>query len=330
MSPRRFDILLGIVVLLVLLAIAGCGDSGTGESSLQHEGFSLLDLTLDGEPDPETAGILTADDLGIFREAGIGLTVAAPVAPERPIGYVADGLADVVVSQMPAVVLAHAEGLPVVAFGSVVAEPTMAMIWLKGSGIDSVADLRGKTIATPGVPFQSSFLEAILRQNGVSPNQVKVVIGEYQTVDLLAEERVDAIFGASGNVEGAMLEAQGLDPVVTPVTELGVPEYDELVFVARRDRLTRHPDLYRRLVEATATGAHAAEEDPAVGGKAVVDHYFGGPPPQHILAGLDATLPLLSGDGKIDPARTADLIAWMHREGMIKREPQASTLLFEE
>ena len=39
------------------------------------------------------------------------------------------------------------------------------MIWLRGSGIESVADLKGKTIAYPGIPFQKDFLAAI----GIQP-----------------------------------------------------------------------------------------------------------------------------------------------------------------
>jgi putative hydroxymethylpyrimidine transport system substrate-binding protein len=323
MRPLRFTILLG--ALVVLLAISGCGGDGdtSGETG-QFEGFASLDLTLDGKPDPETAGLLTAEYLGLFREGGIGLAVGSPLTPKRPIGYVVDDLADVVVSYLPEVVLAQEEGLPVVAFGSLVPHPTMAMIWLKGSGIDSVADLKGKTIAIPGVPFQRDFLEAVLNRDGLTPADVKLRIGGYNLVPLLADGSVDAVFGGSGNVEGTTLEALGLEPVVTPATELGVPDYDELVFVTRRDRFARHPDLYRHFVELATAGTQAAKEDPASADKAVVAQYFGRATPEGTRAGVEATLPLLSEDGQIDPARTADLIAWMHEEGMIRSEPRAS------
>jgi putative hydroxymethylpyrimidine transport system substrate-binding protein len=330
MSSARFNILLGLVAALLLLPIAGCGDSDATGETQPLEGFASLDLTLDGVPDPETVGVLTANDLGHFREAGIGLTVATPLAPERPIPYVVEGLADIVVSYQPQVVLAREEGLPVVAFGSLVSGTTMAMIWLEGSGIDEIADLKGKTIAIPGVAFQRDFLEAILRGSGLSLDDVKVMVGGYGLAPLLAEGKADAIFGGSGNVEGAMLEAQGLDPVVTPATELGVPEYDELVFVTRRDRLARHPNLYRHFVEVATAGAHTAQEDPAAGGKAIVGQYTSEALPQGIRAGVDPTLPLLSEDGEIDQEHTAELIAWMHEQGMIENEPPVSALLFEE
>ena len=308
-----------------LLAFSGCGsDSDTGSETQPRESFATLDLTLDGQPDPETAGLLTAEYLGLYREGGIGLEVGTPLTPQRPLEYVVGDLADIVVSYLPQVVLAQEEGVPVVAFGSLIPHPTMAMIWLKGSGIDSVADLKGKTIAYPGVPFQKDFLEAVLNRDGLTLDDVKVREGGYGMVALLAEGKVDATFGGSGNVEGAALEAHGLEPVVTPATELGVPDYDELVFVTRRDRLARHRGLYRHFVELATEGTQAAKEDPAAGSKAVVAQYFGGTTPGGIRAGVEATLPLLSEDGQIDPARTADLIAWMYKEGMIQREPRVS------
>jgi len=328
MRPPSFKILLGAAAVVALLVISGCGsNSDTGSETQQWEGFASLDLTLDGEPDAEAAGLLTAEYLGLLRDGGVGLEVGTPLTPQRPIGYVVDDLADVVVSYLPQVVLAQEEGLPVVAFGSLVPHPTLAMIWLKGSGIDSVADLKGKTIAIPGVPFQRDFLEAVLNQSGLTLGDVKVREGGYGLVTLLAEGKVDATFGGSGNVEGTALEARGLEPVVTPATELGVPDYDELVFVTRRDRLARHPDLYRHFVELATAGTQAAKEDPASADKAVVAQYFGGATPGGIRAGVEATLPLLSEDGQIDPARTADLVAWMHEEGMIRREPPVSALV---
>ena len=42
------------------------------------------------------------------------------------------------------------------------------------------------------------------------------------------------MLGGFRNVEGVDLRVRGKDPVVTPVDQLGVPTYDELVLVANR------------------------------------------------------------------------------------------------
>jgi len=326
MRSRHPEILL---VVVVVLAMHGCGNSETAEEPLHRESFALLDLTLDGAPDPETVGLLTAANLGQFREAGIGLAAVPPLTPGRPIKYVVEGVADIVVSYEPQVVLSHEKGLPVVAFGSLVPHSTMAMIWLPESGIDDIGDLKGKVIAIPGVPFQRDFLKAALERNGVAMDEVKIVVGGSELATVLAEGKADAIFGGSRNVEGAALEARGLNPVFTEAAELGIPEYDELVFVARQDRLARNPGLFRRFVEVATAGGLAAREDPKAGYEAIASHSLGETAPQGTRAGLKATFPLLSESGQIDTERTTDLIAWMHQEGMIKREPKATEVLFE-
>ena len=43
------------------------------------------------------------------------------------------------------------------------------MIWLKKSGIKGVGDLRGKTIATAGIPYQDAYLKTILARANSPP-----------------------------------------------------------------------------------------------------------------------------------------------------------------
>ncbi len=60
-------------------------------------------------------------------------------------------------------------GAPVVAVGSLISEPTAALIWLKESGIQTIADLKNKTIAVPGIPYQEEMLESILEEQASTP-----------------------------------------------------------------------------------------------------------------------------------------------------------------
>lgn len=58
----------------------------------------------------------------------------------------------------PEAVLARAKGTPIVIIGSLVPQPTAALIWPQESQIKSIAVLKGKTIAIPGPKFQEDFL----------------------------------------------------------------------------------------------------------------------------------------------------------------------------
>jgi putative hydroxymethylpyrimidine transport system substrate-binding protein len=317
--------------LLALLAVAsllfGCGDGGEGSSTESSAPFQSLRLNLESEPSPENVGPVMALKNRDFYELGLGVWINTPIHPDRPIKYVNTKLVEAAVAHEPELVLTAAAGLPVVAFGSLIPEPTMAMIWLPDSGIESIADLEGKTIAYPGVPFQKAFLEFVLAEAGLTLADVKLENVGHDLAPALVQGRADAIFGGSPSVEGAVLEARGLEPVITPVSELGIPAYDELVLVVRRDKFAANPDLYRRLLEASVRGNAAAAEDPKVAAEAIVDQSFGVAPAKASEAGVEAVAPLLSETGEIDAEQLEGLIAWMHAEGMIEREPSVSELL---
>ncbi len=182
-----------------------------------------------------------AQKLGYFRDAGLDVSIDAPSDPSAPIRQVAAGQTDLAISYEPEVMLARDKGLDVVAIGALVDRPLTSMIWLKKSGIKGVGSLRGKTIATAGIPYQDAFLKTILARANLSPAAVKAVNVGFGLLPALVGGSAQAMLGGFLNVEGVDLRKRGKDPVVTPVDKLGVPTYDELVLVANRKRARRGP-----------------------------------------------------------------------------------------
>jgi putative hydroxymethylpyrimidine transport system substrate-binding protein len=243
---------------------------------------------------------------------------------------VAERAVDLAISHQPQVVLAKENGLDIVAVGSVVPEPTAAMIWLKKSKIGGLADLKGKTIGVYGLSFERGILQGVLARAGLSLDDVKVKKVEHETVPDLVSGRIDATFGNSWNVEGAELEARGLEPVITRVQDLGIPSYDELVVIARSERLRKDPQLIPDFLSAVARGTEAAIKDPEAAVKVIVEERENreeNPNEKGIEAAVEATLPLLSRDGYMDPEQASGLIDWMYDEGMIERPLPVSELL---
>ena len=137
------------------------------------------------------------------------------------------------------------------------------MIWLAKSGIKGIGDLRGKTIATAGIPYQDAYLKTILARANLSPDDVKTVNVGFGLLPAIVGGKADAMLGGFSNVEGVDLRLRGKDPVVTPVDQLGVPTYDELVLVANREQPRRRPASRIRLfLAALARGTAAAVKSP--------------------------------------------------------------------
>jgi ABC-type nitrate/sulfonate/bicarbonate transport system substrate-binding protein len=170
------------LVGMTLALLVGCGESGDAETAEKPPGSDQklrpLSLTLDGYAGPETMGIVMADRLGYFEEAGLDVAISKPLTVVRPLKYVANREVDVAVSHEPQVLLAQSEDAPVRAIGGLVSEPTAALIWLRRSKIERIADLKGKTIAIPGLLFQEDFLASatswcrICSRDGPTPSSV--------------------------------------------------------------------------------------------------------------------------------------------------------------
>jgi ABC-type nitrate/sulfonate/bicarbonate transport system substrate-binding protein len=326
----------GLALLAATAFLAGCG--GGGSSSTTVEGLNLppepkrIEISLNGYEGPEHVGFLIGQANGYFEDLGLKAEAGSPANPSRPIRYVLSEISDLGVSHMPQMAISIANGKPTVAVGSVISQPTAAMIWLPKSGIESISDLKGKTVAIPGLPFQKALLQSVLGQAGLKLSDVKLKLVSYKSVPVLSSGKADAIFGVSDNVEGAELRALGMKPVVTPVEDLGVPPYEELVLFASRERVAKEPQLIRKVLAGLSRGTAAAQENP----RRAVEVLEGGPEPnpdstrEGMRLGVEATLPLLSESAEMDPAQAEDLVDWMYDEGMIDREIPVSELLTNE
>ncbi|HYP54928.1 MAG TPA: ABC transporter substrate-binding protein [Solirubrobacterales bacterium] len=314
--------LVALAVLVAALLVVACGEKSEDTTS-QAQPFTL---TLDFYPNPDHAGIYMAEQRGYFREAGLDVSIQTPSDPAAPIKQVAAGQTDLAISYEPEVVLAVEQGLDVLAVGALVDRPLTSLIWLKESRIGGIADLRGKTIATAGIPYQDAYLETILARTGLDPADVKTVNVGYGLLPALVGGRAQAMLGGFRNVEGVDLRLRGKAPVVTPVDQLGVPTYDELVLVANREALEEDPAAIRVFLAALARGTEAAVERPNETVKALLE---ANPDldPELTKAEVEATLPLLSRGGRMDPAAWSRFVAWMRENGQISGEPAPADLL---
>jgi putative hydroxymethylpyrimidine transport system substrate-binding protein len=319
---------LAVTLVTLALGLAACGEKGENVAG-KAQPFSL---TLDFYPNPDHAGIYMAQKLGYFREAGLDVNINAPSDPSAPIKEVAAGQTDLAISYEPEVLLARQQHLDVVAVGALVDQPLTSLIWLRNSGIKGVGDLRGKTIATAGIPYQGAFLKTILARANLSPANVKAVNVGFGLLPALVGGSAQAMLGGYRNVEAIDLRERGKHPVVIPVNRLGVPTYNELVLVAQRKHLEEDPESIRLFIAALARGTAAAVKNPGEATKAVLEanHSL---EPKLTAAEVKATLPLLESNrgghpyGYMDPGQWRNFIAWMRDNELISSLPPPSEVL---
>lgn len=323
-----------------LLAVAAVAAAallvlGCGEKSEQVDGEAEpFDLALDFYVNPDHAGIYTALEHGYFEEAGLEVNPRVPSDPAAPIKQVAAGRVDLAISYEPEVLLARDQDLDVVAVGALVQEPLSSLISPGSANIESVRDLKGKTLATAGIPYQDAFLEAILRREGLNRSDLEVVDVGLNLLPAVLGGRADAMLGGFRNIEGVDLRRRGKNPRVVPVNELGIPSYDELVLVANTDRVKDDPEAIRLFIAALERGTEAALRDPSLATEAVLEAGEG-LDPKLTRAEVEATLPLLAprdGDpyGFMAPPLWEDFIGFMADEGQITRRFEPEDVLTNE
>jgi putative hydroxymethylpyrimidine transport system substrate-binding protein len=319
------------VALSLLILAAGLAACGSKSENTKGEPEKLT-LDLDFYPNPDHAGIYMAQEEGLFTEAGLDLTIDAPTDPSAPLKDVAAGRADLAITYEPEVALAHEAGLDVVAVAALVNQPLTSLIWLKSSGIKSVAGLKGRTVSTAGISYQEAFLKTILRRAKVPASTVKSVNVGFGLIPSLVNGSAEAMLGGYSNVEGIDLRERGKQPVITPVDQLGVPTYDELVFVARRSTLEEQGEKIRLFISALKRGTEAAVANPKAASEAVLAANSS-LEPKLTEAEIAATLPLLDNTpagkpyGYMDPQEWEAFAGWMRDEELISTLPKAAELL---
>ena len=328
---RPTKILAALAVLALALWLAACGEKSEDTKATPEK----VSLALDFYPNPDHVGIYEAQKLGYFSDAGLDVSITAPTDPAAPIKQVAAGQTDLAISYEPEVMLAREQGLDVKAVAAIVDRPLTSLIWLRKSGIKGVGGLRGKTIATAGIPYQDAFLNTILARVKLSPDDVNPINVKLGLLPALISGKAQAMLGGFSNVEGVDLKLRGKDPTVTPVDQLGVPTYDELVLVAKGSRIDEDPEPLRLFIAALARGTAAAVSDPDGATKALLEQ---NPDldPKLTAAEVKATLPVLSQAtedqpfGAMDEAQWREFIGWMRDHGQISSLPTPAQVLTEE
>jgi putative hydroxymethylpyrimidine transport system substrate-binding protein len=311
-----------LLLLLLIPALAGCGEK---KDVLEPAGSKQVELMLDFFPNADHAGIYAAQAAGDFEQAGLKVDIRTPSDPAAPIKQVAAGRVDLAVSYEPEVLRARDQGLNVVSVGALVQKPLTSIISLPKAGIHGPADLKGKTVGTAGIDYQSAYLKTILEDAGVDPDSVKERNVGFGLVPALVTGKVDAILGGFWNYEGVQLGLQGRKPRIIRMERAGVPSYNELVLVANGDALDRDGEKIRAFLGAVSRGTRALRKDPnaAINGLLDANKDLD---PRLQRASVKATLPLFFPPkgkpfGWQDPAQWEAFGQWMKENDLVGEQP---------
>lgn len=283
-----------------------------------------MTLILDWFINPDHGPIIVAEELGYFQEAGLEVEVIAPADPSDPPKMVAAGQADLAISYQPQLHMQIENGLPLRRVGTLVATPLNCLLVLEDGPIKSTADLKGRKVGFSVAGIEEALLYTMLRTNGVEPAEVEQVNVNFSLTPALVAGQVDAVSGAFRNFELHQMSGVEREGRCFLPEENGVPAYDELIYVARKE--IAGDDRIARFMAATARAAVEIAADNAAGWESFKSYAPELDDRLNALAWGD-TRPFFATDPvALDTARYAAFGAYMAEVGLIPAAPAVADI----
>jgi putative riboflavin transport system substrate-binding protein len=240
---------LSSILLIIGLALTGCSE--IARTSKTEAPLTKIRLPMGYIPSVQYAPFYVAVQNGYFRQVGLEI--------EFDYSFETDGVALVGANELPfslvsgeQVLLARAQGLPVVYAMAWWQDYPVAVASLKGKGILTPADLKGKKIGLPGL-FGASYvgLQALLNAGGLNEGDVTLDSIGFNQVEALVSGRDDAVVVYVNN-EPIQLESKGY-----PVDIIRVADYVSLAsngLLSNEATVANQPELVSSMVQAILKG----------------------------------------------------------------------------
>ncbi len=308
-------------LLPLILLLASCGGASSGGHGSQN-GPEKVTLTLDWYPNADHAGVYVAEEQGYFEDASLEVEMRQPSDPAAVLQLVAAGRSEFGISYENEMTSAAARDIPVLSIMAITQHPLNSIISLKKSGIDSPEELAGKKIGYAGTSFGTAVIDTVVQEAGKDPSSVEKVNVGYDLRPALTSRRVDAVVDAYWNIEAVELAQEGFETNVIRLNEVGVPNYNELVFATSKSYANANPDVVRRFVGALVKGHEYALENPQAAHHALLEANEE-LDPETVEETLKLTVPLFKDEGESvgyqDPEEWRAYVKWAVKNDVLPR-----------
>ena len=223
-------------------------------------------------PGGDRAPAYLALQRGRFAAENLDVKILPGRGSTDTITKLATGVVDVGEAGFDAFLAAKAEGsVPVTAVMPFFTKPPDALLTTSATGIVSLKDVAGRSVATS--PFTSSNLTwpVILKLNGIDPGQIKFIKADAGALGgMLAAGQVDAVimWTTSAPPVTSMVAAAGKQLKILPWSEYGMAGYSQTI-IASDKTLAERPDAIRRFLKVMREAIRLTKDDPTAAAEAV-------------------------------------------------------------
>lgn len=258
-----------LAAVAALLLVAGCAPAAPGQGGTTAASSPVASPVSKAAASPVTlervslslasiaqsqAQYLIAREKGYYREEGIEVDVQV-TAPNVGVQGTVAGTFDITgVGGQAAVARMSGPGVPL----KLVFNHNLSVTWwlmaAKNSGVTSIADLRGKSIAVEGPgTLSSTFMRAVLKKHGINPDTEVQFVNAGPVANWLTPVLSGAVHaGIAGDSDKYIVaKREGLIEITRIGTEINAP----LSGLATTEAtLSTRADMVKRFVKASVKG----------------------------------------------------------------------------
>lgn len=278
----------------------------TSEDSLKQ-----TRLLLDWLPNPNHIPLYVGQEKGFFAENGFDLFITKIQDPSETIPFLTMDQTDLAVFYMPNTIRAMKRGADVQVVGLLFKKPLNGLIFRAGEGIKSPKDLNGKVLGFCSDGSANTVLDYVLKTNGITPKEKKNV--SFDLVGTLGTGKVDVVYGAYWNIECEHLRSLGVNTDYFALSELGYPNYYELIILAKKNSIRMTPEAVVAFQEALQRSIDYSIENPE---EAFEIYLKANPDKSHNTVSWEReawykTYPHLAPDQEVDQKTWKELETWI-------------------
>ena len=263
---KRLSTSISVVGTLTAAALLAAACSGSGGGSAAPTGLEKTNLTVAAVPALDSAGQYLAAQRGLFAAQGLHVTIVSAGSSTSIITGQLASKYDVTEGAYVAYMLADARqnaNLKVLAPASDMAPLTQEVMVPPGSPIQTVAQLKGKTIGLNALNNVGQVLvSSLLTDNGVSPSDVHfVAIPFSEMANALKTHQVDAAWLPEPYITGAE-ESIGAT-TLADVDQGAAQNLPVAGYIATQSWLDKYPRTAAAFRRAVIEAQGIASNDPA-------------------------------------------------------------------
>ncbi|MDR3623591.1 MAG: ABC transporter substrate-binding protein [Chlamydiales bacterium] len=219
-------ILASLLLLALLVGTTACNQKTLDPKPQTQE----VHLLLDWLPNPNHVPLYVGISNNYFAEEGLSLRLQRLSDPNDTILYLTSLQTDLAIYYMPQTLQALERNAQIKVIGRLIPRPLNCILSIKNYGITKASDLNDKVIGFPVGSLSKAYIQELCETHDVHFKD-SVRVG-WDLIAALSTKQVDVVEGACWNIESEQLRALNLEPSYLPITDFGIPTYEELVILA--------------------------------------------------------------------------------------------------